>query len=107
MNANQTANLSEPISEQRTGIVMHWQGYSNGVTQNYQHNYVFVPKSHVEFPGEGVGCVMRGNSLVVKYVYVSDTRITGNVNNESTALNLSNIGTCNNRELVMTEVLGV
>lgn len=109
MNENQTAQLSERVSAQRTGIVLHWQAYdpSTGV-KGYQHNYCFVPKSHVEeAPGEGVGMLLMADSrLVTKYVYVSDDHITGNANNANTSDTISGVEV-NNRYQALTEIFGI
>ena len=105
MNAGQVAQLSEPVSAQRTGIVLHWQGYSPGDgVQNYQHNFVFVPNTFRG--GRGLGMLLMADSrLVTKYVYVADDRITGNAQNATTDT-ISGIS-IDNRYQALTEVLGV
>lgn len=111
MNASQTATLSEPVSEQRSGIVLHWQAYANGSAQNYDHNYFFVPKSHVESnPGGGVPMfltVSTANAVTTKYVYVNDDRITGNdVNGQNPSTANSGIDKTP-KYFVLTQVIGV
>ena len=104
MYASQTIELSEPVSAQRTGIVLHWQGYVPGEgVKNYQHNFVFVPKTFNG--GRGLGMLLMADSrLVTKYVYVADDHITGNDNNSSVDT-ISGIS-IDNRYQVLTEVLG-
>ena len=108
MNANQTATLSEAVSEQLTGIVLHWQAYSSGAVQNYHHSYTFVPKSHTN--GGGISIFLTdsyGNIVGTKYVYVGNTTVTGNdVNDDAKADRSGGIASTSNY-WVMTEVLGV
>lgn len=111
MNASQTANLSEKVSDQRTGIVLHWQAYVSGSVKNYDHNFFFVPKSHVSRnPGGGVAMfltVSTANAVTTKYVYVNDDRITGNdVNGQDPSTANSGISKTP-KYFVLTEVLGV
>lgn len=97
------------MSSQPRGIVLHWQGYTVGEgVENYQHQYVFVSKRHVaSYSGTGVAMVMSADTkLVVKYVYVSNDKITGNEKNAKPDHSLSGL-TIDNRALVLTEVLGV
>lgn len=103
MRDGQVANLSESVSKQHRGIVLHWQYYNNGV-EDHNHNYFFIPKSQAD----GTGVTMMGVSssyLFKKYVYVSDKKITGNVENDQTKT-LSGVQ-FNNYRAVLTEVLGV
>lgn len=105
MNENQTCSLSELMSEQARGIVLHWQGYIPGEgVKNYQHNFVFIPKTFNG--GYGVGMVLMADSrLVTKYVYVADDHVTGNVNN-SAQDTISGVS-IDNRYQALTEILGV
>ena len=105
MSENQTAYLSEPVSEQRTGIVLHWQGYTPGTgVHDYQHNFIFVPKTFNR--GVGLGMLLMADSrLVTKYVYVKDDSLKGHANNASQGT-ISGVS-IDNRYQVLTEVLGV
>ena len=84
MNGNQTANLSENVSNQAHGIVLVWSAYSNSTAQNFGWNYTFVPKAHVtNHPGAGVACPMADPDRIgMKYVYVANDHITGNDRND-------------------------
>lgn len=111
MLASQVAELSEPVSAQRSGIVLHWQAYTNGTAQDYDHNYFFVPKSHVSRnPGGGVPMfltVSTLNAATAKYVYVHDDRIVGNnVNNQEPSTTGSGIERTP-KYFVLTQVIGV
>lgn len=106
---SQTASLSEPVSSQPRGIVLHWQGYIPGEgVQDYQHQYVFVSKRHVtNFSGQGVAMLMSADTkLVVKYVYVNNNQVIGNAKNATPDHTISGM-TIDNRYLALTEVLGV
>ena len=105
MNASQSCDLSEPVSVQRAGIVLHWQGYVPGDgVKNYWHNFVFVPKTFNG--GSGLGMLLMADSrLVTKYVYIADDSITGNAQNAA-ADTISGVS-IDNRYQALTEVLGV
>ena len=106
MQASQTINLNEKISEQRTGIVLHWQGYEENEAKNYDHNYCFIPKTHTSRSGVAMFLTNQsGTHVGTKYVYVSNTKIEGHDNNYSNAT-ASGI-TLDRRYFVLTEVLGV
>lgn len=85
MHATQTITLSEPISKQKNGIVLVWTNYENGTAQNNGINYFFIPKKYVELhPGMGHGMLMiKGwdGNIGKKYVYISDTQISGYAKN--------------------------
>ena len=54
MTASHTAQLSEPISKQPTGIVLVFSRYSDGTVRDYHFQTAFIPKSQVEkHPGTG------------------------------------------------------
>lgn len=112
MIASHTATLSENVSVQKTGIVLHWQAYSDGSAQNWDHNYVFVPKQHVvASAGGGVAMTLvnsAGDHMCRKYVYVSDNRVTGNDYNSQDQFTGSPSGvTWEPRYFVLTQILGV
>ena len=110
MNENQTIYLSESVSEQRTGIVLHWQGYTNGAAQDYDHNFTFVPSTITGFPSAGVGSFMTtasGAVVGVKYVYVRDDRIIGNANNGRGKTSMDSGITVMPSHWVLSEVLGI
>lgn len=86
MNASQSVELWGKISEQPCGIVIAWSYYSSssGTGQNYDWNYTFIPKEHVlRYSGTGIDCplIMYANGtlkVTEKYLYVTDTTLTGN-----------------------------
>ena len=111
MHAGQTATLSQKVSEQKSGIVLVWQAYSNGAAQTYYFNFTFIPKWQVSVnPSRGVSCFLTDSTAGVigtKYVYVYDDKIVGNdANSNGATKRNSGITTTNNR-WVLTHVLGV
>lgn len=106
MQGSQVAKLSHPLSEQRTGIILHWQGYRPGEgLKDYQHNYYFVPKTHPS--GKGVSMLISADECIVaKYVYVRDGEVAGYESNASSA-HLMNGLTLDNRMQVLTGIIGV
>ena len=45
LNDQQQATLSESISGQKTGIVIEWSKYTSPNTEDYDYNYIFIPKN--------------------------------------------------------------
>lgn len=107
MGATHVATLSESVGDQPHGIVLHWQQYSNGAVANTNHNYIYVPKTHVAyFNGAGLTCFLpvtwstsdgSMTKACVKYVYVYDVKVTGHAMNAKTYTN----------NYVLTQVIGV
>lgn len=109
MTAGHTANLKYNVSTCHTGIVLHFQPYTNSTIRNWNHIYYFVPKEHVaSYNGSGI-VVRLGNpdfsNLASKYLYISNDHITGNDQNNTSGTN-SGI-TYNNAAWVMTQVIAV
>jgi hypothetical protein len=110
MTASHVANLSEAISAQNNGIVLVFSAYTDGAKGDYWWHHFFVPKHTVaSAPGAGHCFTMAsGNfSLVcMKYLMISDTKITGHSNNDLTGSSASGITFTNNR-FVLRRVIGV
>lgn len=83
MSANQTASLTENVSDQLSGIVLVWSSYSDGSPDNSSWNTTFVPKNQVSYAaGAGViNNLMGWKTPVWKYVYLYNNRITGHADN--------------------------
>lgn len=110
MNAGQTINLSEPVSMQQSGIVLVFSRYSASTAQNYHWNTFFVHKAHIAaHEGQGHQFFMTTDGLfsiiASKYLYLHDTKIGGNANNE--AAGTANGITYNNMGFVLRYVIGV
>lgn len=107
MHGDQTASLSEKISNQLNGIVLAWSGYVNGTAQNYWWNYFFIPKEHVKNnAGAGVSMFLTGTHFGYKYIYVSDSVLSGNVDNNSESRTIAGV-TIEPRYYVLRYVYGV
>lgn len=113
MHGTQTVKLSETISSQPSGIVLVWSYYS-GSAQNYDWHYTYIPKSHVlNYGGSGTGinCGLWGtnatfNNVSSKYIYVTNTEITGHDNNTASGTGSSGIK-YNNAQFVLRYVFGI
>lgn len=111
MHDTQEINLSEPISKQRTGIVLVFCRYSSGTIQNYHFSYHFVPKMIVAMHG---GCgstfqmgAVEGDYFASKYLYISDQTIKGNSYNDDVITDAKNGITYTNNATVLRYVIGV
>lgn len=88
MHENQTARLSEAVSEQNNGIILIFSGYDTGSWQPLNSNWIsyFISKKEVELiPGSGHTFFMGGTEGVsgLKYLYIYDTEIVGhNINDD-------------------------
>lgn len=109
MNETQTAELSETVSAQRTGIVLVFSLY-DAETSTYKNQEMFeffIPKySIAKHNGNGRNfnlCGMFGNS--VKYLYLHDDKIVGHDKN-STTMTVGGIE-YNNKRYVLRYVIGV
>ena len=112
MRANQSIDLSDnPISDQPHGIVLVWSYYSDSVEQDYNFNFTYVPKEFISLhEGKGISCFLTDNATLgtigCKYVYVNNTSIVGNDNNDKTGTGGSGI-TYSNNKFVLRYVLSV
>ncbi len=110
MTAEQTATLSEPVSEQANGIVLVFSRYYSDAVQDDNFNSFFVPKTLVAAKqGFGSSFLMTTSTFSVvcqKYLYISDGKIVGNVNNTAIGTGTSGIAYANNG-YVLRYVIGV
>lgn len=87
MQADQTAVLSEAISEQTTGALLVFSYYSGGAT-NWCWHTAFIPKymaSAHNGQGWSFSVLDYDGYHMAKYIYVHDTKIVGNDVNIGTA----------------------
>lgn len=108
MNANQTAQLSEKVSDQNNGIVLIWSPYQNGQAQNWGYYHTFISKYQLQLTGNGVNCILMTNdfsAICGKYIYVNDSYISGNNENETSGTR--NGVTYKNNSFVLRAVIGV
>lgn len=104
MTADHTITLSEPISQQTSGIVLIFSAYDSGA-KPYNFHCFFVPKQFVSlYNGRGMYFSLVDfdpANDARKYLYIEDTTIQGNANNGGVHYNL------NNSKFVLREVIGV
>lgn len=83
MNSDQTFSLDEAVSAQANGIILVWSKYKpdDSTYENSNFNFTFVPRNFVEsHGGKGVSSfcsTATGNVVALKYLYISDTSISG------------------------------
>ena len=110
MAADSTANLSEPISKQKSGIVLVFSEYVNGAAADQSFHCRFIPKMRVSMHPGKADCIELATSnmsfYATKYLYISDTKITGHANNNTTGTGACGITYTNNR-FVLRYVIGV
>ena len=104
MTADHTITLSEPISQQTSGIVLIFSAYDSEA-KPYNFHCFFVPKQFISLHnGNGMYFSLvdfNPANDARKYLYITDTTIQGNENNEGVHYNL------NNSKFVLREVIGV
>ena len=88
MGNNKQITFSEAVSSQPNGIVLIFSRYSSSTAQNYHWNSFFVPKAQItKHSGGGHIFMMTTDGafgvIASKYLYLRDTGITGNANNET------------------------
>lgn len=110
MLGSQTINLKEPVSKQANGIVLVFSAYENGTAVDKNFNCFFVPKLFVQnFPGLGINFTLSASlfgNAATKYLYIRDTQITGNDDNDNTGTAGTGIKYTNNA-YVLRAVIGV
>jgi hypothetical protein len=103
-----TANLLEPVSEQRHGIVLVFSAYNGASDTNYSWQCFFVPKWLVGQSTSGHTFILgRGKFSYTgtKYLYIYDTYISGHADNNLTGT--ANGITYDNNKFVLRYVIGV
>lgn len=109
MTAGHITPLSEPISKQRSGIVLVFSAYADGTAKDIDYIYQFVPKYHTtNLNGCGLNVVLSTAGfgyMGCKYLLVYDTEIKGDDRNDKTGT--YNGITYNNGYWVLRAVIGV
>ena len=91
MNNTQRINLSENISDQKTGIFLVFSPYSNGLPGDWGFITHTVPKTLVsKHPGKGSTFALKNSAVAngaaaEKYLYIADYEIIGYDDNGSGA----------------------
>ena len=111
MTASQTATLAEPISKQRSGIVLIFSRYEDGQTYDHYFQTAFIPKylvaNHSAAPHVfTLTTTAKMTFFAAKYLYIHDTKIVGHDHN--TAIGTADCGiTYTNNKFVLRYVIGV
>lgn len=108
MTAGHTATLTEPVSEQRHGIVLVFSAYNGTDDTNYSWECFFVPKQLVALSTSVHTFILgRGKFTYVgtKYLYIYDDRVEGHADNGETGAN--NGITFANNKFVLRYIFGV
>ena len=112
MTAAQKAGLSETVSSQANGIVLVFSRYdvTNSEVLNEHFSCHFVPKEIIALHSNRGHCFNMNTSTysyaTSKYLYISDTEITGHANNTAAGTGDCGIVYMNNR-YVLRYVIGV
>ena len=105
MDSSQTINFSQPLSYQLNGAIFCWCYCVNGVVQNDNWLYFFVPKTHVlDHDGSSV-CMDAPYSGMKKSIYISDEEAVGIDTNAASGT--TNGIAWNNTNYVLKYVIGV
>lgn len=106
---SQTCNFNQSVSEQPHGIILVFRGWNSGVV-NGDWNSFFISKYEVgRHNGQGHGFLMSStnlNRVCQKYIYISDTFLTGASQNNQSGTGSSGVKYANDR-FVLQYVLGV
>lgn len=110
MTADHTINLSESINDQPNGIVLVFSKFADGAVVENNFNSFYVSKAFINsHKGYGNAFTMMDinfGQVCHKYLYISDTYITGHANNSATGTGSSGITYANNK-YVLRYVYGV
>ena len=111
MMESHTATLTEAISAQANGIVLVWSEYTDSEVVNANFNTCFIPKHFVSAQsGKGIAMLLTTATLGAigsKYLYISDTALTGYANNSATASEKATGITSNPSKFILRYVIGV
>ena len=105
MDSSQTITFSQPLSYQLSGAIFCWCYCVDGVVQNDNWLYFFVPKTHVlNHDGSSV-CMDAPYSGMKKILYISDEEAVGVDTNAASGT--TNGIAWNNANYVLRYVIGV
>ena len=110
MTSGHSCTLSEGVGDQTNGIVLVFSEFIDGANSNTSFHTRFVPKETVvDHPGVGHCFQLSSSNLgyfATKYLYISNTKITGHDNNSLTGTSTCGITKTNTR-FVLRYVIGV
>lgn len=106
LNGSQSITLKEPLSQQKTGIVLEWSKYESPNAVDYDFNYIFIPK---ETPtGKRISFILSGYDTHIgkKTIWISDTGVITGIDSNGTTQSEDYI-TYYNHNYAIRRVLGV
>lgn len=110
MNDSQSCTLSEGIYDQTNGVVLIFSEYIDGASSNTAFHEFFIPKEMVILHSGSGHCLQMATSnlayFATKYLYISNTKITGHANNVIVGDSTCGITRTNTR-FIMRYVIGV
>lgn len=112
MTADQTITLNANISDQRSGIVLIFSGYTqeDSTVQDYQYHSFFIPKQQVRLhEGKGMTFALSGagfSPMATKYLYIYNNRIVGYAGNDGAGTSSYGASYANHR-FVLRHIIGV
>ena len=105
MDSSQIINFSQPLSYQLNGVVFCWCHCADGIIQNDNWQYFFIPKTHaLNHDGSSV-CMDAPYSGMKKVLYISDEEAVGVDTNAASGT--TNGIAWNNANYVLRYVIGV
>jgi hypothetical protein len=111
MTKDHIANLSHPISSCLTGIVLHWQPYTDGLVRDYFHNFCFVPKYFTAVAENPQTTFILSNlqcaQIAFKNIRIANNYLEGYDGNSTNAKSDRTGITYQNGYFVLTEVIAV
>lgn len=114
LTAGQTATFSEPMSQQKNGVVLVFSRYTSSTAQDYYYSCHFIPKLLVT-AATGAGQTAAGVAISMatskfdyisaKYIRVTETGVTGDETNNASGT--TNGVTYNNSNFALRYIIGV
>lgn len=114
LTAGQTATFSEPMSQQKNGVVLVFSRYASSTAQDYYYSCHFIPKLLVT-AATGAGQTAAGvavsmatskfDYIAAKYIRVTETGVTGDETNNASGT--TNGVTYNNSNFALRYIIGV
>lgn len=111
MGDGNVATLSAPISAQPHGVILVFSGFISNAAVNYYISSHVIPKALVAaLSGAPHTFLVSGDAKMAyvgaKYLYISDTTITGHADNEATGTGVVSGIAYNNNRWVLRYVIG-
>ena len=109
MTSAHTAKLSQPISEQKNGIILVFSQFTDSVADNSSFHHRVIHKDWVAMHPGHAECIQLSTSdlniFATKYLYIHDDKIVGHDNNSKSGTGASGI-TYSNSSFILRYVIG-